>query len=316
MTIHRSITLYNSHIDTDIMPNHIEHVEDDILTGFMPALDVLFNPEHISVKFDGIAVFWGTDPATNTFFVSNKSFYNKKKIRIAHSHEEIDQFYDGEMADILHACFKYLPRDQFAHHVFQGDFLGFGHGTKFKQNCIEYTFDEFVDQKVIMAPHTFLYDYKGTDVLSQFVSYPLTQFFSDTSQVKWVQPCVDRPRSVSSAPKIDTSAIKFLREDEVAVCKRIINAFIRQGKPLHDALLTEILGCPHLANLYQLVIECKEVAMDALIVSDAPQATLGGQPIKHEGFVFTDAGGYGFKVVDRERFSAYNFMFGPYQDRS
>ena len=63
----------------------------------------------MSVKMDGApAIVWGTDPATGTFFVGTKAVFNKKKIRIAHSHDEIDQHYTGFVAEVLHTCFKYL----------------------------------------------------------------------------------------------------------------------------------------------------------------------------------------------------------------
>ena len=76
------------------------------------------------MKIDGApAIVWGNDPATMTFFVGTKAVFNKKKLRIAHNHDEIDLYYDGEVADILHACFDCLPRTDC---VFQGDFIGFG----------------------------------------------------------------------------------------------------------------------------------------------------------------------------------------------
>ena len=89
---------------------HQEHPEDTILTGDLSAIDLLYNFTHASVKMDGIAIVWGKDPATGTFFVGNKAVFNKKKIRITHSHDEIDEHYEDEMADILHLAFNILPR--------------------------------------------------------------------------------------------------------------------------------------------------------------------------------------------------------------
>ena len=114
---------------------HQEHPEDTILTGDLSAINLLYNFTHASVKMDGIAIVWGKDPATGTFFVGNKAVFNKKKIRIAHSHDEIDEHYDDEMAEILHLAYNFLPRTD---RIFQGDFLGWGAGTIFTQNTITY----------------------------------------------------------------------------------------------------------------------------------------------------------------------------------
>ena len=73
-----------------------------------------------------------------------------------------------------------------------------------------------------------------------------------------------------------------------------------------DALLTEILGCVHLANLYQMVIEMKEEFMDSLIINDAPKAFIGGFGIKQEGFVISNEHAETVKLVDREVFSNAN----------
>ena len=98
---------------------HLEHPEDSILTGDLNVLDWFVAAGTLSLKMDGApAIVWGTDPATNTFFVGTKAVFNKKKIRIAHSHEEIDQHYEGNVANILHECFDYLPRTE---GIFQGD---------------------------------------------------------------------------------------------------------------------------------------------------------------------------------------------------
>ena len=68
---------------------HLEHPEDTILTGNLDVLDWFTARGKLSVKIDGApAIVWGTDPATGTFFVGTKAVFNKKKIRIAHSHEE------------------------------------------------------------------------------------------------------------------------------------------------------------------------------------------------------------------------------------
>ena len=279
---------------------HIEHPEDTILTGDLSAIDLLYNFTHASVKMDGIAIVWGKDPATGTFFVGNKAVFNKKKIRIAHSHEEIDFFYEDEMAEILHLAYNFLPRTD---RIFQGDFLGWGAGTIFTQNTITYEFPEVVTQKFIVAPHT---EYFAENDLRDAVASPLKEHFDDNQKVKWVQPCVDWMRSPET-PQIDTTDVNFLDKRTADCCKKIINAFIREGKELTYELLTLVFDCPKLAGLYLTVIEMKEDLMDSLKITNCPKSFIGSLQIKQEGFTIADESGQIVKLVDREIFSMNNF---------
>lgn len=101
---------------------HQEHWEDYILTGNLSILD-FFNQEYeISLKIDGSpAIVFGTNPANGKFFVGTKSVFNKVKIKINHSHEEIVANHEGKVANILHACLDYLPRTK---SIVQCDFWG------------------------------------------------------------------------------------------------------------------------------------------------------------------------------------------------
>ena len=103
---------------------HLQHAEDSILTGDLSVLDWFTAESHLSVKIDGApAIVWGTNPANGKFFVGTKSVFNKVKIKINHSHDEIEQNHSGEVAIILHACFANLPR---TNRILQGDFIGIG----------------------------------------------------------------------------------------------------------------------------------------------------------------------------------------------
>jgi hypothetical protein len=69
---------------------HLEHPEDSILTGDLSVLDWFLSNGEISAKIDGApAIVWGTNPATGKFFVGTKSVFNKVKIKINESHQEI-----------------------------------------------------------------------------------------------------------------------------------------------------------------------------------------------------------------------------------
>ena len=135
------------------MPNtHIEHPEDSILSGDLRVLRWFTEDGNISVKIDGSpAIVWGTNPATKKFFVGTKSVFNKKLIKINHSHKEIDKNHTGFVAEVLHACFDNLPKTK---KVYQGDFIGFGGDYIYRPNTITYRFDKIIKQNIIIAPHT------------------------------------------------------------------------------------------------------------------------------------------------------------------
>ena len=129
---------------------HIEHPEDSILTGDLSCLDWFCEADSsISIKMDGApAIVWGTDPATGTFFVGTKSVFNKVKIKIAHSHREIDQHYAGNVATILHKAFDCLPRTDM---VIQGDFIGYGGSAEYTPNTITYHFPKWLRRASLSA---------------------------------------------------------------------------------------------------------------------------------------------------------------------
>ena len=82
---------------------HLEHPEDCVISGDLNVLNWFTANGNISAKIDGSpAIVWGTNPATNLFFVGTKSVFNKKLIKINHSHAEIDNNHSGKVATILH----------------------------------------------------------------------------------------------------------------------------------------------------------------------------------------------------------------------
>jgi hypothetical protein len=279
---------------------HQEHFEDLIITGDLSVFDFFKGDYEISLKIDGSpSIVFGTNPANGEWFVSTKSAFNKVKIKLCHSHEEIDTHFQGKVADILHACFDYLPR---TNSIVQCDFLGFGNTDTFQPNTISYQFPEVITQKIVVAPHTI---WHTDDELKNAYVIGSAPFFVDTDDVKFVQPCVDciRPQ----LPEIDTSDIQFLTAKEAAEAKKQINALIREGEELTFWNLIDIFGCKKLAHLYLLMIEIKEDLMDSMIVSDSPLAFLGDEQIVGEGFVYKNDRMI-LKLVDRYTFSHQNFV--------
>ena len=277
---------------------HISHLEDSILTGDLSVLD-FFNGEYeVSLKIDGSpAIVWGTNPVSGNFCVGTKSVFNKVKLKINESHEDIDANHIGNVAQILHCCLDNLPRTE---NIYQGDFIGFQGSKEYKPNTITYQFPEVVTQSIIIAPHT-KWSTDG-ELKDAFVSGS-TPFFNDTEHVKFVQPCVDLMPIDSLG--LDVYDVVFLSAKEAAVAKVKINALIREGKELTWWALADILG-KNLAHLYLMMIEVKEDLMDMMIVSGSPVAYINGERIVGEGFVLKN-NSIILKLVNREVFAHANF---------
>jgi hypothetical protein len=285
---------------------HLEHPEDTILTGDLSCLDWFTARGKLSVKIDGApAIVWGIDPATGTFFVGTKAVFNKKKIRIAHNHEEIDLFYQGEVANILHSCFDYLPRTD---SIIQGDFIGFGGSDEYTPNTITYKFGEVVHQEIIVAPHTV---YVAQNDLRDAVAYPMNFIITDTSYCKFVKPQAYIQHGQTSFADVEevckfarqmSTACEFVTDKEAAKIKQQINACIRAGEEVNP----EDFDCD--ANLLRLWALVKSIKDDCLFLcrNDGPAAYLYGNRIDAEGYVMTNEFGM-FKLVNREVFSNANF---------
>lgn len=284
---------------TQIQNKHQEHFEDLILTGDLFVLDFFDGDYQVSLKIDGSpAIVWGTNPTSGKFFVGTKSVFNKVKLKINESHEDIDTNHSGNVAQILHCCLDSLPRTE---NIYQGDFIGFGGLNVYTPNTITYQFPEIVTQSIIIAPHT-KWSTDG-ELRDAYVS-GTTPFFNDTNHVKFVQPCVDFIRI--TLPQVDVDDVEFLSVKQAAEAKKQINALIRSGSELNLRNLTEILVCQNLAHLYLSMIEIKEDLMDSMIVTDSPVAYINGEKIVGEGFVLKNSSII-MKLVNRSVFAFANF---------
>ena len=290
---------------------HLEHPEDTILNGDLAVLDWFTASGKISVKIDGApAIVWGTNPANGKFFVGTKSVFNKVKIKINHSHEEIDANHEGNVATILHRCLDFLPR---VATIYQGDFIGFGGNCEYKPNTITYQFPEVVTQEIIIAPHTCYFAEKD---LRDAVAMPDRSIWKDTETVKFVQPdayIVHGQDSFADVKEVCdfarqmSTACEFVSDKEAAKLKKEINACIRAGEEINP----ENFDCdPNLIRLWALV---KSIKDDCLFLcrNNGPAAYLGSpyqgyERIDAEGYVMTNEFGM-FKLVNREVFSYANF---------
>jgi hypothetical protein len=302
------------------MPNHINHPEDEVLTGDLSVLDFFVTPGNLSVKIDGApAVGFGINPATGKFAVATKSFLNKKKIKIAHSHEEIDAFYQGEVANILHHLFDYAPRQ---HSVWiQADFIGFSGSKEYTPNTITYQFPDVVEEKIILFPHTI---YWGTDNLNTCKSTPIDFQLESTFDCKVIQPqaylqhdpwsrsegsvCFDDVEEVCKFARQMAQTVTFVSEKEAARIKQQINACIRAGEEIED----DAFDCDaNLIRFWKLIRSIKEDCL-FLCRNDGPAAYINGNRIDAEGYVFTNEFGM-MKLINREVFAYANFNSGRFQ---
>lgn len=291
---------------------HLEHPEDSILSGDLTVLDWFVNPGHLSVKIDGSpAIVWGTNPATGNFFVGTKSVFNKIKIKINHSHNEIDQNHEGQVAKILHACFDCLPH---TNAIYQGDFIGFGGSTEYTPNTITYKFPEIVSQQIIIAPHTV---YTAENDLRDAIAFPMKYIITDTFYVKFVKPdayiahnqesFADVEEVIDFARQMSTT-VQFVAGKQLAELKKQLNACIRENREIED----DAFDCD--ANLIRFWKLVKSIKEDCLFLcrNNGPEAYIGYDRIDAEGYVMTNEFGM-FKLVNREVFSHANFNSGRFQ---
>lgn len=285
---------------------HLEHPEDSILTGDLSVLNWFVTPGHLSLKMDGSpAIVWGINPATDKFFVATKAAFNKKKIRIAHNHEEIDSFYSGNVADILHKCFNYLPRTKT---IYQGDWIGEGGSTEYTPNTITYQFPEIISQDIIVAPHTC---YQANHDLRDAVAYPIKNHLQSTSSCLFVQPAAyilfdadtfDANEVCAFAKQMST-ACTFVSDKELPHLKKQLNDCIREQRPVED----DAFDCDsNLIRLWKLVKSIKEDCL-FLCRNHGPAAYLHQDRIDAEGYVMSNKFGM-YKLVNREVFSYANFL--------
>ena len=289
---------------------HIEHPEDTILTGDLSVLDwMCAKDSYLSTKIDGApAIVWGTNPATGNFFVGTKSVFNKVKIKINESHADIDANHTGNVADILHACFDYLPDPKGG--IYQGDFIGFGGGVMYTPNTITYIFDDVITQDIIIAPHTV---YTADSDLRDAVASPMKFIITDTPYCKFVKPrteiCPHRDdiEDLCKFARQMSTLCTFVNEKQSKELKKVINSYIREGNPVNEHEIAELHDVDiNLLRLWKLVYSIKMDLFFYISTEDVVDCYIGGDEVQHEGYVMhNDFGSY--KVVDRTTFSRLNF---------
>jgi len=237
--------------------------------------------------------------------LGTKSVFNKIKIKINESHEDIDANHSGNVADILHACLNWLPNTD---GIYQGDFIGFGGSDEYTPNTITYKFPEVIDHKIIIAPHT---RYEANDDLRDSWAIPLTVNLGSSDFCKFVKPNASIAfgmRDFSDLQEVIGFAMQmaqmvtFVDEKKAKEIKKQLNACIRENRPVVNS---EFDCDSNLLGLWALVKSIKDDAL-YLCRNDGPAAYIGHDRIDAEGYVYSNEFGT-MKLVNRKQFSYANF---------
>ena len=303
---------------------HIEHPEDSILTGDLSVLDAFLLPLLLSLKIDGApAIVWGRNPATGCQFVGTKSVFNKKKIIICETPEDIEYHYGNKpvLEKILMYCMAYLPITK---NIYQGDFIGFGGAKNYRPNTLTYKFQETVSQKIIVAPHT---KYFAVEDLRDAIAMPLTEKLASTVEgVKFIQPraYIRSEYGAAFGEGVDTftdledmidyakrraADVEFVDERTAKKLKINLNYLIREGKDIVPEHFENAGLCSaELIRFWDVVREIKLLALACCRdEADFKTCIMGDpEPIQGEGYVMVSRFGY-FKLVNRRAFAYANF---------
>jgi len=295
---------------------HLEHPEDCVISGDLNVLNWFTANGNISAKIDGApAIVWGTNPATNLFFVGTKSVFNKKLIKINSSHADIDNNHQGEVATILHHCFDNLPRSVT---IYQGDFIGFGGCDNYNPNTIRYFFQDKVTEEIIIAPHTY---YIAESDLRDAEAFPLEFNLESNNNVLFVKPDVyinsnreDITQRCNFARQVATLCEFPTNTRQIARIKKHFNACIKNDIEIDDITLEAIAhdnDCDvNVLRLWKLIQSIKiDLLCYHIEADDSMECYIEEERCDHEGYVLSnDYGSY--KIVNREGFSKANFHLG------
>ena len=285
---------------------HIEHIEDTVLKGDLSALELLESGSNLSAKIDGSpSIVWGQDPSDNLFFVGTKSVFNKKLVKRCKSYSDVNKYFDGELADILTQCFRYLPNDG---NIYQGDFIGFGGLSEYNPNTITYTFDDVILEDIVIAPHT-IYTGNSKDLREHKVS-PLTRNLQGTNNVRFVHStvtnnnCTEDLQFVINFARTIAGAVDFIEDEKnVAAMKKELNAYIREGREI----VPEEFDNTSLVRFWRLIVSIKEMFMENCDTNRSEmKASLNGEDFEGEGYVLSD-NNHVIKLINRAEFSYHNF---------
>ena len=232
--------------------------------------------------------------------------FNKKLVKRCKSYSDIDNWYDGDLHEILTTCFRNLPNDG---NIYQGDFIGFGGDSEYNPNTITYTFDRVIREDVIIAPHT-IYTGNSKDIREWKVS-PIRRNLSNTNNVRFVSSkvtnknCTEDLTFIINFARTIAGAVEFIEDPKnVAAMKKELNAYIREDREI----VAEEFDNTNLIRFWQYVITIKEQFMENCNTNSSEmKASLNGVNIDAEGYVLSDEL-QTIKLINRREFSYHNFI--------
>ena len=233
---------------------HMTHIEDKVLYGGVDGTrqailalrslrDMLAGVKdgNVSVKWDGApAIFAGTDPRDNKFFVAKKGIFNKSP-KVYKTNADVDADTSGDLNAKLKAALKYLP-DLGIKGVVQGDFLFDSSEVKTKKlkgksyvtfhpNTIVYAVPSGTEAakkvraaKIGIVWHT---TYKGSSFETMKASYGVdTSKFRNSKNV-WSQDAMLRDMTRFTMTKKDTEEVNANLSNAGRIFNKISGSTLR-----------------------------------------------------------------------------------------
>ena len=207
----------------------------------------------------------------------------------------------------------------FTDNIYQGDFIGFGGKSEYTPNTITYTFDDEIDEQIIIAPHTrYVLDgeYNGDEnVLRECVSIPLLYELIDSEECKFVQPnatydledsLVERIKFAKSMAQLVT----FIDDKESIRLKKVLNECIKQEIEIDSY---DFPGNESLIDYWLLIKSIKEELLSSCFDDCEMMSYIEYEECDGEGYVLTNPIGT-YKIIDREYFSHKNFTLAKRWD--
>lgn len=286
---------------------HLEHPEDAILYNretFDKMLQFLRDRSSTAtVKWDGApAIVFGT--YEGKWFVGTKSVFNKRKVKINYSHNDIEVNHGDspKVAAILHTCFECLRKTP---GIWQGDFIGYGGTDSFTPNTLTYNFDETIDKGVVVAVHT---HYQGTDLKTMCADFNAQwDRYERGSNARYLNTDAHftaRSRRIDyliNFASVVANLVRFPDEARGKQLKIAVNKCIREGTDIANAGMG-----PTMTLLYKTIMEIKRLMMKGITSDENVRVQFEEEDCDHEGYVVTNNHGT-YKLVNRREFSYRNF---------
>ena len=201
----------------------------------------------VTTKYDGApAIVCGTDPADGKFFVGTKSVFAKTAPKLCKSYSDIQQMYDGVLAQKLTASFQYL-QNAGIRGVLQGDLM-FTNDKKtenidgktyitFRPNTLTYAVDPNSklgkDIKRAELGIVFHTKYTGQSMAEMSASFNVTDSDFKSGGAVWAQKAsfkdIGRVASMSGNEKSKYEAAIRRTEGSLKQCNRLLDK-IQSGK--------------------------------------------------------------------------------------